>query len=503
MFITAFVAAFIFIITGNFLDLRIERTNVDMYRAAADFMNYLSASSPLLMNDSGGNLLKSAVNFTRVDASNPKGAWDNQRWYGSGCCRLNGFDYIYSAHGLSGTGVNFSDVRTDGSDPGRYFPYFNPRSPCYQLAGLMKSNSIDSMVDLCYDRNNCTLGKEELTITKTPLSEMTYWLSRACVSGEQNFTKLLLFDTGDVNRVELDTARNEVCVYFNAGLQKVCKSYSCTGAGAYARTQGDLTSDEVRELQSPVQSASCFGVIIKQENGRTYFDNIFSSLRPSYTWASPSSCSACVVSCSSYSNGDAISSIDTPVIPLLPGKCRPSLQDDVGSDVVNYGGDQNNWYSRSDGGKNQVSSVSVNGHGYIWAPGRLTYVDPAANGYYRYSAECCSGGNCYGKTSGSRVHSTNVLSTDSIDTVDYSDERGNVVISGGDKKTFVDMFNSAWCGFPGKDCLLCAPDQGDSGRTKWYVCNGGKENYGPDSGVQEVEPGKNIGGYACGLYGWK
>jgi hypothetical protein len=485
LLITAFLAAFIFIITGKFLDLKIERNKVDMFRTMVNFINYLSASSPLLIKDSNGNLFKSMINETKIIVDN----FNNNDWFDSNCCDLNGFNYIYSIPAIDKR--NFSDVRSK-KDPGINFPYFNPKSYCYQIAGFLKTNSMDSLVNICKSKDDCKLGKAELTITKTPLSEITYWLSRACTTDKLgNFKKNILLDYNDVNYIDLDDNKKEVCIYFMNG-QTICKKYACDKD--VIKSNVDELSDDDKKMLEPKfyhsqdysLSASCFSVRVRLEDGKIYFDNLIDQIRPVYSWVAPSTCYGSTLAnpenlgnikwCNAYTVGRLC-------VCSTNLACSGALFGGVDSDTIYYKTDKAGlgniidcryrYYLPGSAKPNEVSSADVNNHGYIWE----SFGDKSR------VAECCLGTNCNSISEGYRVYSTNLLNENTINNKDVAN-----------------AFNTAWCGDSSKTCLLCAPDENDPSKTKWYVCSGSSNSY---PGMQEVKLGEEKYGYLCRPDGWE
>jgi hypothetical protein len=482
LLITAFLAAFIFIITGKFLDLKIERTKVDMFRTMVNFLNYLSASSPLLIKDSNGNLFKSMINETKIIVDN----FNNNDWFDSNCCDLNGFNYIYSIPAIDKR--NFSDVRSK-KDPGINFPYFNPKSYCYQIAGFFKINSMDSLVNICKSKDDCKLGKVELTITKTPLSEITYWLSRACTTDKLgDFKKNILLDYNDVNYIDLDDNKKEVCIYFMNG-QTICKKYACDKD--VIKSNVNELSDEDKKMLEPKfyhsqdysLSASCFSVRVRLEDGKIYFDNLIDQIRPVYSWVAPSTCyrgTHC-----NFDFGDIIK----PEIGryITCGTIVETPYCDTGSVssrtvVYHKGSAWDNWYANLK--TNEVSSAIAcktdllesnprGCHVYLW--------EGVSN--EKEVVECCLGSDCNSDNiDGIRIHSINILNSTTANSV------------------IADYFNKAWCGDSSKTCLLCAPDENDPSKTKWYVCSGSSNSY---PGMQEVKLGEEKYGYLCKPDGWE
>ena len=529
LLVVAFAAAFIFIITGKFLDLRAERVNVDMFRAMANMLNYLSTSSPILSNDAYGNIIKSIMNISRLESTT------NIEWYSNDCCDINGFDYVYTVS-KSDKSYNFSDVRIkNGINPAKYFPYFNQESHCYQLSNFLKVNSIDNAVKICDSNDNCEFGTSSLTMARTPLSEITYWLSRACTTGDQSFSKTILLDDEDVNHITLKTpvsGEGEVCMFLKNS-PTICKKYSCDLGNVQATEEADIPNKKDLEpvlyrTSNLLFGSNCFSVRVRSDgDGNINFDNLkVSKITPSYTWNVPQPC------ISEKDPSNPIPGQDCPTLQpiadlnhygdiafstkgtcFLRGYANPCWGNvgawvpgiggtdiDVKSDVVRYrpGNELDNLYLNGNVDDDWVSSAqickqwgdrtydgatlagSTNCHGYIWES-----IGPDSN-----ATECCLGDNCNSDvSSGNRMHSYGILNSNNIDTA-------------GNKITVANNFNKAWCGAEDKQCLLCAPDKKEPQNTKWYVCSGGQSasrfdvdgsTYG--SGIQETQVGDRIEAY--------
>ncbi len=485
LLVVAFAAAFIFIITGKFLDLRAERVNVDMFRAMANMLNYLSTSSPILSNDAYGNIIKSIMNISRLESTT------NIEWYSNDCCDINGFDYVYTVS-KSDKSYNFSDVRIkNGINPAKYFPYFNQESHCYQLSNFLKVNSIDNAVKICDSNDNCEFGTSSLTMARTPLSEITYWLSRGCTTGDQSFSKTILLDDEDVNHITLKNPVNgegEVCMFLKNS-PTICKKYSCDLGNVQATEEEDIPNKKDLEpvlyrTSNLLFGSNCFSVRVRSDgSGNINFDNLkVSKITPSYTWNVPQVCYAAkelsdiIEKCQPLHDnnhyGDIAWSANTC---FLNGNnaCRGTSGNwipfvggnyvDVTSDVVRFkgGNDIDSLYLGGWSEDDSVASAQIckrqdNGnsecHGYIWE----------SVGRDSWSAECCLGDACNSDTAyGNRIHSYGILNSNNLDTA-------------GDKTVIANNFNKAWCGAEDKNCLLCAQDKEEPSRTKWYVCSGGQ-----------------------------
>lgn len=85
------------------------------------------------------------------------------------------------------------------------FDFFDFESHCYTDYGLGEI-SLEMPVTFCEDSLpfNCSSGKLEITVRKSPLSEITYWIERS--EFEDNFEKFVPFKAGDIDGIEIKSS---------------------------------------------------------------------------------------------------------------------------------------------------------------------------------------------------------------------------------------------------------------------------------------------------------
>lgn len=206
-----------FIITGKFVELTVEKQNTEQIRSAANLLQTISTSSPLLLKDSNSQPIKLLFDKSKTEESLDE------------CCNSLEYDYKFVIEADKTNVMTIYNFENNQKDKAPFMSYSN----CYLTRNLFYTTTVDIPANICTDIEHCKFAVASVSIYKTPLSELTYWLSRACVE-ENDFLKEIPFAAGECGSlpcqigrdIVFDQSKKKVCINF-ANRQRVCKKYFC------------------------------------------------------------------------------------------------------------------------------------------------------------------------------------------------------------------------------------------------------------------------------------
>ncbi len=207
----------ILLLTGNFIELSIERQTSTQNRATINILQNIVTNSPFLIEDSNNNKLKLLIDKSKYDKGT---GLDLQE-----CCSSIQYDYsffiydsndIYDAETKSVTEETLTNSKQYGSPID-----FNQRSSCYSDFNLGKRSGATLPINICKkeDTLDCTQGQAYLETVTSPLSQLSFWISQACNS-DYDINKTIIIDPDDYKNIQIKS-ENEICI------KNVCKKYEC------------------------------------------------------------------------------------------------------------------------------------------------------------------------------------------------------------------------------------------------------------------------------------
>lgn len=264
VFAIAFVIANILLFQGHFIDLAIERQAADVPRAAINLLNSISSSSKLLVTDARNFPTKNSFDVAKL-LNPPK----------SNCCDSLQYDYLLKITNLEKNenddlrNFYISNIQSNPQTPLKTdenkFLDFGRLSQCYPGSRQMLTASAERFVNVC-EGSNCDLGVASIEIAETPLSQVAFWITRAC-NEQQNFVKKILIDKNDIRFssivIDTDPEKNQVCVRRSGSEVEICKKYSC-------EPKTFVGQERLKELETFVAEPSCFVVQVQKTDRGAY-----------------------------------------------------------------------------------------------------------------------------------------------------------------------------------------------------------------------------------------
>jgi len=225
----AVVAAFMLMIMGRWFDLTGTKYSLITQRNAMDLVQVIVSNSPLVERDPNGEPIKLVLNATKLDIYENKAGIGTEfptkeRVDWEDCCDFLDFDYNLTVYDLVA-----DKNRTIGN------LIFEPDSECYP-SRIMGIGDVPVVVNEDGDKNP---GLAVLRMTRTPLSDLSFWLSQAFLraswaeywtvfSSEKDYTVLVPLDPEDIECVKIsdyDDNYKRICVILNNNRGEACKMF--------------------------------------------------------------------------------------------------------------------------------------------------------------------------------------------------------------------------------------------------------------------------------------
>lgn len=269
--VVAVVLGFVYLITGKFLDLKIERVGIEQTRAAINLLHLILTSSPGIKKDSLGEPMKLMVGSLS----------DLER-----CCSLLEYGYRMTIKNIA-TGDDFMSFDFESKDPISNFP-LDLNSYCYQSRAMGTITTVDMPADDCRDFRfgACESAVAILDVARTPLSELSYLITLACTY--QDFTnKTVPIDAADAIKIEIEGSK--ICFELKNG-NEVCKNFYCQDSHVEPRQipkppESSEKDENYKELEGfvelsehvtldgrTVDHSRCFFARVRRDGGYVYVE---------------------------------------------------------------------------------------------------------------------------------------------------------------------------------------------------------------------------------------
>jgi len=164
-------AAVLLLMAGKWLDITGYKYKMETQRNAMNLLQLIVSNSPIVKRDLSNEPIKLVLDAHELDDyQNRAGIGtespsdERKKW--EMCCDFLDFDYNFTVHNLE-----TKENRTIGN------LIFNPLSDCYPLR-VIGFADIPIVIDVD-GRNHPAVATIEMT--RTPLSELSFWLSQAFV----------------------------------------------------------------------------------------------------------------------------------------------------------------------------------------------------------------------------------------------------------------------------------------------------------------------------------
>ncbi len=239
------VVAFLLLATGQFLDLKIELGKSDQERATVSLLQTIIGSSPLLIKDSSGNLMKGLFDKAVLATASL-----------SDCCNSLEYDYVFTITEDGTKKVVASNIDS------KYLDYFNYdlNSQCYTFRGLSRQVAAESPVSICEKIGDCKVGKAKIVTTSSPLSELAYSIAVAC-NRDPGFSRLIPFSPSDTS-ITRNALEKEICINSN------CKKYYCNDPVEFEVDKEDQQLQKKDFNVRTLSSFTCLSMRVSRESGK-------------------------------------------------------------------------------------------------------------------------------------------------------------------------------------------------------------------------------------------
>lgn len=201
-------------VLDRYLDLRVVSYTVDATRQASNLLQGLLTSSSIV----AGNKLILKEGKIR-DTNSLQTNWDI-------CCDPTEYDFDLKLSWLD------SDEKID-REIDNINPYFNLNSSCYLNYQRIKGNA-EMPISVCNESQVCFPGLASITLMRTPVSELAFWLSSGSLRMKEKYDESLVksinIDGGNKQggitqvKFERNPLSGQVCMTTNNGDK--CKTFT-------------------------------------------------------------------------------------------------------------------------------------------------------------------------------------------------------------------------------------------------------------------------------------
>lgn len=254
--IISFAVLFISLITGRYLDIKIEKEKYQEYGKAINLLHAIATSSDIVVKDSNNQPMKIILDRQKIiDASTKNEELE--------CC--NYYDYNYF--------LEITDFRTGeswviGSPSSDLNKFFKNGKKC-EVISKDKELAAYSIPITIYNGTNINPGMMKVRLIKTPLSNIAYYSAIACMKENYETTFNVYNLTKDSSGIKVsrnDSNEYEICILTDNN-NKMCKIIECN----ISIEEKYLLTNEYSE------NDICYPVKIVKENGKVviYVPQIF------------------------------------------------------------------------------------------------------------------------------------------------------------------------------------------------------------------------------------
>lgn len=226
-------------VMDKYLDLRVTSYTIDSSRHAINLMHLLLTNS-LLLEQSPNEIQKLVLSNARIVDYNSGWFTDQEDILGkrmslSDCCEVLEYDYNFSTSVRTKSGGNWIWSKT--AEFGNLV--FDMESMCYMDYQRMKGYAEMPIVVWSKGNNGniYTPAIANLTLMKTPLSELAFWISQSSLRLNEKYDKSLIKEIRfgpEVEKIriyEATLARGIICMFKRNSLHdKICKQFYYSGA---------------------------------------------------------------------------------------------------------------------------------------------------------------------------------------------------------------------------------------------------------------------------------
>jgi hypothetical protein len=225
-------------VMDKYLDLRVTSYTIDSSRHAINLMHLLLTNSPLL-KQSPNEIQKLVLSNVRIDEYNSGWFTDQENIGGkrmslSACCEVFEYDYNFSTSVRAKSGGNWKWSKT--AEFGNLV--FDMESMCYMDYQRMKGYAEMPIVvwSKGNDGNYYTPAIANLTLMKTPLSELVFWISQSSLRLNEKYDQSLIKEIRfgpEVEKIRIYETPpvGIVCMFKRNSLHdKICKQFYYSSA---------------------------------------------------------------------------------------------------------------------------------------------------------------------------------------------------------------------------------------------------------------------------------
>jgi hypothetical protein len=218
-------------VMDKYLDLRVTSYTIDSSRHAINLM-HLFLTNSLLLENSPNEIQKLVLSSGRIGEYNSGWFTDQEDILGyrmklSDCCELLEYDYNFS-----------TSVRTESGSWSKTAEFgnlvFDMESMCYMDYQRMKGYAEMPIVVWSKGNNGniYTPAIANLTLMKTPLSELAFWISQSSLRLNEKYDQSLIKEIRfgpEVEKIRIykaTPARGIICMFKRNSLHdKICKQF--------------------------------------------------------------------------------------------------------------------------------------------------------------------------------------------------------------------------------------------------------------------------------------
>ena len=234
--------------TGEYIDIKIVKEDYEEYGKAVDLMHAIATSSDIIAKNSDGLKLKLVLDKNALLAEESKKR------------EIDGYYYLSYDYSLKIDDFKTGETWLLGFPEETLNNFIKNERKCIEKdERILASKSIPVIIKNDISKNS---GQLKIKLTKTPLSQLAYYISLSCMmpgSESDKFQKIILaygLDSpqDNIKITKLDEKSYDVCVKTEDSIQ-LCKKISCS-------------VEIVQETYTGNSNTDCPEFIIKNTGGK-------------------------------------------------------------------------------------------------------------------------------------------------------------------------------------------------------------------------------------------